>query len=326
MRILIWHVHAAWTTAFVRGGHDYVVPVLPDRGPFGRGRARTYGWPDTVVEAAPEELADIDVDAVVLQRPEEEDLVRQWLGHEVPAVYVEHNTPRGDVPNTRHPMADRDDISVVHVTNFNALMWDCGHTATRVIEHGVPAPSSRWTGELPRIAVVTNEPVRRGRVTGTDLIARFATVAPVDVFGIGVTGLDTPGVTVHEDLDQPEMHAAVARRRLYLHLPRWTSLGLSLIEAMHMGCPVVAVAATEVPLVVPATAGAVSADIDELIEGARRLIVDPVAAAHASAAARAAAGRFTLARFLSDWDDLLHEITAGRARPAMRHVHTGTGP
>jgi hypothetical protein len=326
MRILIWHVHAAWTTAFVAGGHDYVVPALPDRGPFGRGRARTYAWPETVIEATPGELAGIDVDAVVLQRPEEEELARQWLGREVPAVYVEHNTPRGDVPDTRHPMADRDDITIVHVTNFNSLMWDCGHTALRVIEHGVPVPAPRWTGELPRIAVVTNEPVRRGRVTGTDLIPRFAAVAPVDVYGMGVASLHMPGVTVHENPDQPHMHAAVARRRLYLHLPRWTSLGLSLIEAMHMGCPVVAVGATEVPLVVPEAAGAVSADIDELVEAARRLIADPAAAAHAGVAARAAAGRFTLGRFLSEWDDLLHEITAGRARPAGRHVHTGTGP
>ena len=27
MRILLWHVHGAWTTAFVHGRHDYVVPL-----------------------------------------------------------------------------------------------------------------------------------------------------------------------------------------------------------------------------------------------------------------------------------------------------------
>lgn len=307
MRILTWHVHAAWTTAFVAGGHDYVVPVLPDRGPFGRGRARTYRWPDTVLEASPRDLAALDVDVAVLQRPEEEQLAREWLGRAVPAVYVEHNTPKGDVPHTRHPLADRSDVTIVHVTHFNALMWDCGHTPTRVIEHGVAAPAPRWTGELPRIAVVTNEPVRRGRVTGTDLLARFAAVAPVDVFGIGVAGLAAPGITVHEDPDQQAMHAQLARRRLYLHLPRWTSLGLSLVEAMHMGCPVVAVGATEVPLVVPAEAGAVSADPDELVAAARELIADPAAAARAGAVAHAAAGRFTLDRFLHEWDRLLHE-------------------
>ena len=39
----------------------------------------------------------------------------------------------------------------------------------------------------------------------------------------------------------------MARRRLYLHPVRWTSLGLSLLEAMHLGMPVVALATTEVP-------------------------------------------------------------------------------
>jgi glycosyltransferase involved in cell wall biosynthesis len=318
MRILIWHVHAAWTSAFVAGGHDYLVPVLPDRGPLGRGRARTYDWPTNVVEVTPEQLATADVDAVILQRPEEETLARQWLGRDVPTVFVEHNTPKGDVPLTRHPMADRDDLLLVHVTHFNALMWDCGRTPTRVIEHGVAVPGPQWTGELPRLAVVTNEPVRRGRVTGTDLIQRFTQVAPVDVFGIGVTGLAAPGITVYEDPDQPTMHAELARRRVYLHLPRWTSLGLSLIEAMHMGCPVVAVAATEVPLVVPATAGAVSADPDALVEAAGRLLHDPGAAARAGAIAKAAARRFTLDRFLADWDALLDEVTSS-ARP--RHHH-----
>jgi hypothetical protein len=312
MRILIWHVHAAWTTAFVAGGHDYVVPVLPDRGPLGRGRARTYDWPDTVVEATPEQLDRTEVDVVVLQRPEEEPLAREWLGRTVPAVFVEHNTPKGDVPFTRHPLADRMDLTIVHVTSFNSLMWDCGQARTRVIEHGLPMPEPRWTGELPRLAVVTNEPIRRGRVTGTDLIDRFTSVAPVDVFGIGVTGLAGPRITTYEDPDQRFMHTEVARRRAYLHLPRWTSLGLSLIEAMHMGCPVVAVAATEVPLVVPAAAGAVSADVDALVEAARRLIADPASAARAGAAARAAAGRFGLARFLAEWDTLLHEV-AGTA-------------
>ena len=38
VRVLLWHVHGSWTTAFVQGGHDYLVPVLPDRGPDGVGR------------------------------------------------------------------------------------------------------------------------------------------------------------------------------------------------------------------------------------------------------------------------------------------------
>ena len=265
MNILVWHVHGSWTTAFVHGKHRYLVPVTPDRGPYGLGRARTYPWPDTVEEVPPERLADADVDLVVLQRPRSWTLAERWLrrriGRDLPAVYVEHNTPKGDVPNSRHPLADRDDLLIVHVTHFNELFWDTGGTRTTVIEHGMVAPTATYTGELERIAVVTNEPIRRNRVTGTDLIPRFAPVAPLDVYGIGVTrlpqwlGLPAERLAVYEDVPQSQMHAQVARRRAYLHLCRWTSLGLSLIEAMAMGMPIVALATTEAVAAVPPDAG-----------------------------------------------------------------------
>jgi hypothetical protein len=309
MRILTWHVHAAWNTAFVAGRHEYLIPVDDDRGPFGRGRPRTYQWPDRATEVRPDELRRADVDVVVLQRPEEEELARSWLGRRVPAIYVEHNTPKSDVPNTRHPMADRDDVTVVHVTHFNDLFWDCGRTRTTVIEHGVAVPEPGWTGELPRLAVITNEPVRRGRVTGADLIGRFAAFAPVDVFGIGVRDLHEYNVTTYENPDQPLMHGQLAQRRAYLHLTRWTSLGLSLIEAMHMGCPIVALATTEATMALPAGAGVVSTNMDDLTEAARHYLRDPEAARRAGMAARAeAARRYGLNRFLEDWDRLLHSV------------------
>jgi len=75
MRILLWHVHGSWTTAFVQGEHDYVVPVLPGRGPDGVGRARTWDWPSSVRESSPPELRDQDFDLVILQRPSEIALV-----------------------------------------------------------------------------------------------------------------------------------------------------------------------------------------------------------------------------------------------------------
>jgi hypothetical protein len=325
MRILTWHVHAAWSTAFVSGVHDYLVPVLPDRGPYGRGRPRTYAWPVNAVEVTPESLAAEDVDVVVLQRPEEEVLARQWLGRDVPLVYVEHNTPKGDVPLTRHPYADRDDVVLVHVTHFNDLFWDSGGTRTRVIDHGLPRPASAWSGELERLAIVTNEPVRRGRVTGTDLFGRFAEVAPLDIYGMGVEDLATARIRVHEDPPQTVMHAAVARRRAYLHLTRWTSLGLSLIEAMLMGCPVIALATTQASLAIPPGGGVVSTNVSELADAAAWYLADHAAAERDGAVARAyASHRFSLHRFLDDWDRLLHEVTD---TPRLTEaIATGVGP
>jgi len=319
VRILLWHVHGAWTTAFVHGGHDYVVPVLPDRGPDGVGIARTYAWPgDRVTELPPERLRDEPFDAVVLQRPHElERLCEAWTGRrpgrDLPAVYVEHNAPQGRIAEMRHPAAGRDDLLLVHVTHFNALFWDAGGTPTRVIEHGVVDPGERYSGELPRAAVVINEARRRARVTGTDLLAGFSHAAPLDLFGMDAQSVATGnGVRAIDDLPQARLHDEMARRRVYLHPIRWTSLGLSLLEAMHLGMPVVALGTTEVHEAVPAGAGVVSTRVDLLADALRRLVADLDEAAELGRAARAAAlERYGLARFLSDWDAVLGEVASG---------------
>ncbi|MFC4058856.1 glycosyltransferase [Planomonospora corallina] len=319
MRILLWHVHGSWTTSFVHGRHDYLVPLTPDRCPDGRGRARTFPWPDAVREVPADLLRGEEVDLVVLQRPHELELAGRWLGRrpgrDVPAVYVEHNTPRGDAPATRHPLADRADVPVVHVTNFNALFWDNGRAPVRVIEHGVLDPGHLYTGELPRAGVVVNEPVRRERVAGTDLLPQFAEEVPLDVFGMRVTGLaDHLGVPVgaFEDLPQARMHAELARRRVYLHPYRWTSLGLSLIEAMMIGMPVVALAATEAVEAVPPEAGVVSTRLPVLVAALEAFAGEPELARQVGKHARAAAlARYGLDRFLADWDRLIGEVAGG---------------
>ena len=316
MRVLLWHVHGSWTTAFVQGRHQYLIPVTADRGPDGLGRARTYSWPASAVEITREEAAEAEVDVVVLQRPHElEGLAAEWLGgrrpgREVAAVYLEHNAPQGRINDMGHVAADRPDLVVVHVTHFNDLFWDCGTTPTRVIEHGVVDPGDRYSGEVPAAAVVVNEPARRGRVTGTDLLERLGAAVPLDLFGMQSQRLaGAPGVRSVADLAQDRLHAEMARRRLYLHPVRWTSLGLSLLEAMHLGMPVVALATTEVVEAVPPEAGVVSTRVEVLAEAARRLVADPEQARLMGKAARAAAtARYGLDRFLADWDALLEEV------------------
>jgi hypothetical protein len=327
LRVLHWHVHGSWTTAFVQGRHTYLLPVLPERGPWGGGRPAAWDWPAAARETTPEELRDGapgPVDVVVLQRLEEIELTERWTGLrpgvDVPAVWVEHNTPRGDAPTTRHPMADRDDIPVVHVTHFNALMWDTGRAPVHVVDHGVLDPGHRYTGELDRAAVVVNEPVRRGRVTGTDLLPGFADAVGLDVFGIGTDRLPDavthPAVSVVGDLPQARLHAEMARRRAYLHPVRWTSLGLSLIEAMMLGMPVVALATTEVAVDVPSDAGVVATDTAVLRDALRDFVADPDLARATGARARESAlSRHGVARFLDRFDEVLAQVVG---RPSTR--------
>ncbi|OBG23379.1 glycosyl transferase [Mycolicibacterium celeriflavum] len=312
--VLLWHVHGSWTESLVSGGHRYLIPVNPERDANSRGLCGR-NWP-RAQEVSSDVLRDEPVDVVVLQRPEEIDLAARWLGRrpgvDVPAVYVEHNAPRPFAVDSVHPVADRTDIPIVHVTDFNRLMWNNGVAPTRVITHGIADPGLLYSGEISAAAAMINEPCRRWRTVGADLLTVFGERVPIDVWGIDTDVLSecitSARVKGRGDLPSARLLPEVARRRVFLHTARWTSLGLSMIEAMFMGMPVVAVASTMAPLVLPPEAGVVSADVDTLTRALESFIADGAAASAAGKAARDfAKARFGLERFLAEWDDLVDE-------------------
>jgi hypothetical protein len=317
VNVLIWHHHGSWTTGFLQGTHTYLLPVVTGRGPDGRGRATSWIWPAQGREVAPSELADVEVDVMVAQCPRDIRLAQRWLGgrlpgRDLPLIWLEHNTPSSLLGDARHPMADRDDVVVVHVTHTNARFWDTGRTRTVVIEHGVVDPGLRYRGDRAVAAAVINEPGRRGRAVGADLLAGFAEVGGLEVYGI-----DAQLLAPHRALrpvpgmDQRQLHDRIIGARAYVHPYRWTSLGLALIEAMLLGMPVVALATTEVPSAVPPDGGVVSNDIERLHRSLAGYLADPELAAEAGCRARAGAlERFSLSRFLADWDLLLKEVTS----------------
>ena len=164
MRVLSWHVHGAWSTAFVQGGHDYLVPVVPDRGP---GRPRP--GPDVPLaghgasRSPRERLATEPVDVVVLQRPRDLELADAWLGgrrvgRDVPGGVRRARLPARRAcrtPGTRWPTGTT--CRSCTSPTSTQLMWDSGRAPSTVIEHGVVDPGPLWTGELPRAGVVVND-------------------------------------------------------------------------------------------------------------------------------------------------------------------------
>jgi glycosyltransferase involved in cell wall biosynthesis len=80
---------------------------------------------------------------------------------------------------------------------------------------------------------------------------------------------------------------------------------------MYLGMPVVAVAATMAPLVVPAEAGVVSADIATLAYALEGFVTDCAAASAAGKAARDfAMAHFSIGKFLAEWNDVIDENCA----------------
>ena len=109
---------------------------------------------------------------------------------------------------------------------------------------------------MASLAVVVNEPVRRWRVAGTDLLLDMARHVPVDVYGMGMDALReralADGVArsprgCTRTCRRRELHQRLGRHRAYFHPYRWTSLGLALLEAMTCGLPVLALSTTEAP-------------------------------------------------------------------------------
>lgn len=316
----MWDVHGGYTDALIAGPHEFCFlrddaagdPGNDPDGLVSKGLVRLGAdRPANVREVTLTEIRDVAPDVVLAQRPIEVEAAGRLLGRcpgrEIGAVYLEHNTPKGAVPDSRHPVADRHDWLIVHVTHFNRVFWDCGDAPTMVIEHGLPDPGHRYSGSLDSLAFVINEPVRRWRTTGTDLLASFGDL-PIDAFGIDADllpkALDPhcPRLRFCGNLSTAELLAETAQRRAYLHLTRWTSLGLSLIHAMMLGMPVVVLETTEAARAVPRSAGARSTDVAELVRAASHLLHDLEEATERGLRARAyALERYGLPRFLNDW-------------------------
>ena len=180
-------------------------------------------------------LAELEVDAVVYQAHD------HWLvdRHEVlspaqrsvPQIVVEHDPPRASPTDTRHPVDDPGAL-IVHVTAFNDLMWDCGATPTTVVEHGVVVPDdARYSGHLERGITVVNGLAQRGRRLGLDVFLQAREHVPLDLVGMRSEEIGGLG-----EVPPPELARAMAAYRFYFHPVRYTSLGLSLCEAMTWGC------------------------------------------------------------------------------------------
>jgi glycosyltransferase involved in cell wall biosynthesis len=224
----------------------------------------------------------------------------------LPAVVLEHDPPQEHPTNTRH-WVDDPEVPLVHCTPFNALMWDPGRSPVRVVEHGIKllAPAA-YSGELERGVVVVNNISRRGRRLGADVYAEAARQVPLTLVGMGAE--EAGG---HGELANAELPGFMARHRFFFNPIRYTSLGLSILEAMMVGLPIVGLATTELVSVIRnGENGFIDTRPQVLVEHMRRLLKEPgLARKLGEKARRDALERFNIERFVSDWLAVFAEAT-----------------
>src|SRR5690606_10622280 len=129
LQVLTWHVHGNYLYYLSRAAHDFHLVTLPGHPPGHAGRVGSLPWGANVHEVAAEEVAQRRFDCVLYQsrRHWDDDRFRCLSDAQraLPAVYLEHDPPQQHPTATRHPAADSG-ARIVHVTSFNALMWDNG--------------------------------------------------------------------------------------------------------------------------------------------------------------------------------------------------------
>ncbi len=303
LRILTWPIHGSYFNTLATLDHDWILPVKPGA-PEGYGGLGAAPYPTSIRDVPAESVRDEELDLVLFQSSRNLAVDAPELltpaQRRLPRVYLEHNTPFPDPVASRHPFADSGGL-LIHVTRYNALMWDNGLTPVRTIEHSVAIdPTARYRGTLPEGITVINSMPRRGRKVGLDLFLEARRHVPIQLAGFENDGLEGLG-----DIPYPRLHQVAARYRFLFSPCRYTSLPLAVVEAMTIGMPIVALATTELPDVIRnGVHGYISNDLDVLIAGMRRLISDPEHARELGANARElAATRFGLDRFARDWDD-----------------------
>ena len=236
---------------------------------------------------------------------DQHELLSDWQ-RKLPRIYLEHDPPQEHPTNTLHPVQDPGAM-IVHVTHFNALLWDNGVTPTRVIEHGVLVPENvRYTGEKDEGIVVVNNMRKRGRRLGADLYREIRKTIPLAL--IGMDAESEGGLGEVRNVDVPDF---ISKYRFFFHTCRYTSLGLAACEAMMIGMPIVAPATTEIATVIASGVnGYVDTNRKALEQAMASLLADPgLAREWGEAARRTALERFKIERFVRDWCEVLAEVT-----------------
>ena len=312
LKILTWHTHGSYLYYLTQAPHDFYVLSKPGRPAGYGGRCGHLPWGDNVHDLPVAEAKRQPLDLILFQDDhqyfEDQALYLTAAQRRLPKIYLEHDPPREHPVDTRHPVTDKD-VLIVHCTAFNRLMWDSNGVPTRVIDHGVVAPRARYTGELERGLVVINNIAKRGRRLGFDVYNEVKRGIHLDLVGMGAEEAGGLGEVQHADLP-----AFAARYRFFFNPIRYTSMGLAVIESMMVGLPIVALATTEMVTVIKdGVNGFIDTEVSRLVERMRALLEDAgLARALGEEARKTALARFSIERFVADWNEAFYEVTGSR--------------
>jgi hypothetical protein len=302
LRVLTWHIHGSYLYYLTQTPCVFYLPKKNSSEEGYGGRTPSFPWGDNVIDVPAEDVKNVEFDCILFQSKknylEDQYDILTPEQRALPKIYLEHDPPREVPTDTKH-VVDDTNMLLVHVTHFNNLMWDNNNTPSKVIDHGVMVDKGvQYTGELNKGIVVINGIVKRGRRLGYDVFKKVREKIPLDI--VGMFSEDAGGLG---EINNRELSSFIAKYRFFFNPIRYTSLGLSVCEAMMTGVPVIGLATTEMVVTVKNDySGYVHTDVDFLIEKMQELLDNPEKAKRLGQGAMQTANeKFNIERFKKDW-------------------------
>lgn len=303
LRVLTWHIHGSYLYYLTQTDCIFFLPFKEGSSEEGfGGRTTGFPWGENVINVRIQDIKNMEFDCLLFQSKknylEDQYLLLSEEQQRLPKIYLEHDPPRENPTDTRH-VVDDSSILLVHVTHFNNLMWNNNRTPSKVIDHGVMVDENAlYSGELQKGIVVINGIVKRGRRLGLDVFEKVSREIPLDIVGMGSEEVGGLG-----EINNRQLSSFIARYRFFFNPIRYTSLGLSVCEAMMTGMPVIGLATTEMATtIINDYSGFVDTNVDALIEKMTLLLQNHQKAKELGNGARETAlQRFNMERFTQDW-------------------------
>lgn len=309
LKILTWHIHGSYLYYLSHCNFDFYIPVSSGVSGYER-LPEGFNWGNNLHEIPVFDIKKLNVDCIIFQSNwpsnkiflEDQYKILSEKQKLLPKFYIEHDPPREHPTDTRHIVGDKN-ITLVHVTHFNKLMWDSGKTHVSVIEHGAVIPQGIiYKGNKKKGLVNVNNLKDRGRRLGFDIYAEIKEHVPLDLIGINSEYAGGLG-----SLPMTKLPEFISQYRFFFNTIRYTSLGLAVVEAMLIGLPVLGLATTElVTIIKNGFNGFIETDPKKLIPYMQRLLKDHEYAKFLGENSRKyAQERFSINRFTSDWEKLI---------------------
>jgi hypothetical protein len=327
MNILTWATHESYQSCMAHTGHMYFL-WQGDGFKTWNQTFRPLPSNHTLLEPRkgqgqlpPDVVFDLVLSQNRLGQPHSQFQIADGVARSlhVPHVALEHTLPHpqwtvGQVRQIRDLVADAN----VFISEYSRAAWGWHESEASVVHHGIDtstfSPPEPGVVRRPILLSVVNKWIERNWCCGFDFWREVADGLPCFVVG------DTPGLS-RPAAGVDELVWRYRTSQVFVNTSTVSPIPTSLLEAMSCGCAIVST-----------DSGAISEIINDGVNGYRtndkrrfrsvleRLLADPGECRRMGDAARdTVVARFSLGRFVADWNRVLGSVA--EIQPGVERLH-----